>query len=167
MTDTLSMTLTDEALAELKVRSFTLPLNRMKLLLPSTVIAEVLENKDVEPAGHMPEWLLGMLPWRGRNVPLFCFEKLLGQEQAKRSESTRIVVLNTLSGSGRIPFMAVQIEGMPQLQMVTHAMLTEDNEADDRQPAVQAHLLLLGEKVIVPNLDTMEKMLEHLGVSAD
>lgn len=167
MTDTLTVTLTDDELAELRVRSFTLPLNQMKLLLPSTVIAEVLEYKEVEPAGHMPEWLLGMLQWRGRSVPLFCFEKLLGQDRSSRSVNTRYVVCNTLTGSRRIPFIAIQIEGMPQLHMITNAMLTDDNEAAVEQPIVQGRFRLQGEKVIVPNLDTMEKMLEHLGVSAD
>ncbi len=167
MTDTLSIPLTDEELAELKVRSFTLPLNQMKLLLPSTLIAEVLEYKEVEPAGHMPEWLLGMLQWRGRSVPLFSMEKLLGQEQANRSERTRHVVCNTLSGSPRIPFLAIQIEGMPQLHMVTNEMLAEDKEVMEKQPGVQGRFQLQGEKVLVPDLDAMEKMLEHLGVSAD
>lgn len=167
MTERLSTTMSSDELAELKVRSFTLPLNQMKLLLPSTVIAEVIEYKEVEAAGHMPEWLLGMLQWRGRSVPLFCFEKVLGQDQANHSGSTRIVVCNTLSGSSRVPFVAIQIEGMPQLHMVTNAMLTEDHETAQDQPIVQGRFRLQGERVIVPNLDIMEKMLEHLGVSAD
>lgn len=159
--------MTDEELAELKVRSFTLPLNNLALLVPSTVVAEVLDYRESEPAPHMPEWLLGMLSWRGRNVPLFCFEKLLGQEQAPRREGARYVICNTLNGSNRIPFFGIQIEGMPQLRMVTNDMLTMDSESADEQTAVQAYLRLQGERVILPDFDEIEEMLESLGISAD
>ncbi len=167
MLETSPTTLTDEEIAELKVRSFTLPLNNMTLLVPSTVIAEVLDYREVEAAGHMPEWLLGMLVWRGRNVPLFCFEKLMGQEQAPDQEGSRYVVCNTLNGSNRIPFIAIRISGMPHLHMVTNDVLMLNNEAVDDRPVMLAQLRLNGENVIVPNIDVMEKMLEHLGISAD
>lgn len=167
MLETSTKVMTDDELAEVRVRSFILPLNNMSLLVPSTVIAEVLDYKEIEPSGHMPEWLVGMLSWRGRNVPMLCFEKLLGQEPAGRRGGTRYVVCNTLNGSSRIPFIALQIEGLPQLRMVTHEMLTADNEAVQTEPAVKANLRLQGEKVILPDLDVMEKMLEDLGISAD
>ena len=167
MLETSPTTLSDEEIGELKVRSFTLPLNNITLLVPSTVIAEVLDFRDVEPAGHMPEWLLGMLAWRGRNVPLFCFEKLLGLEQAPQREGSRYVVCNTLNGSNRIPFIAIQISGMPHLHMITNDILTLNSEAVDDSPVIQDQLRLNGENVIVPNMDVMEKMLEQLGISAD
>jgi chemosensory pili system protein ChpC len=158
--------LTEEELAELKVRSFALPLNEMTLLLPSTVIAEVLDFREVEPAGHMPEWLLGMLSWRGRNVPLFSFEKLLGRETAGRKEESRFVVCNTLNGSTRIPFFAIRITGLPHLLLLTNDMLVADVAAVT-EPVVLATFRLQGEQVLVPNLDVMEKMLEHLGITTD
>lgn len=159
--------ITDEEIDGLSVRSFTLPLNNMRLLLPSTVVAEVLDFREIVPAEHMPDWLFGMLQWRGQKVPLFCFEKLLGQEPAMQSDRTRHVVCNTLNGSSRIPFIAIQINGLPQLHAVTNKMLTMDSEAAYAQPVVQATLLLQGERVMMPNFDIMEKMLEKLGISAD
>lgn len=162
-----SPTLTDEEIAELRVRAFTLPLNNMTLLLPSTVVAEVLDYREAELAGHMPEWFLGMLLWRGRHVPLFRFEKLIGREPAKRTQGTRHIVCNTLNGSDLIPFIAIEIDGMPQLHMITQGMLTLNTEATDDEPVVQAQLRLDGESVIVPDLDVMENMLQHLGISTD
>ncbi len=167
MSENLSTTITDEELSELKVRSFTLPLNNLALLVPSAVVAEVLDFRESEPASHMPEWLLGILSWRGQNVPVFCFEKLLGQEKSIVREGTRYVICNTLNGSNRIPFFCIQIEGMPQLRMVTNDMLTMDSESADVQPVVQAYLRLQGERVILPNFDKIEEMLESLGISAD
>jgi len=138
----------------------------MTLLLPNTVVAEVLDYKESEAAGHMPEWLLGIVSWRGRNVPVLSFEKLLGHDQTFRSEETRYVVCNTLNGNARIPFIALQIEGIPHLSMVSNDMLEMDGEVLHSEPVVQAYLRLEGESVIVPNMDVLEKMLEHLGISA-
>jgi chemosensory pili system protein ChpC len=157
--------LSDEELAELKVRCLTLPLHGMTLMLPNTVVAEVVDYREPEKAGQMPEWMLGMLPWRGRSVPLVAFEKLLGQEQAMRSEETRFIVCNTLGGNGRIPFIAMQVEGIPHLVQVDNSMLEMDNDIEQAEPAVQAYLRLQGESVIVPNIDVIEKMLEHLGIT--
>ncbi len=166
MVEAATSSLSEEELAELKVRCLSLPLHNMTLLLPNTVVAEVLDYKEAEGIGHMPQWLLGMLSWRGRSVPLISFERLLGQDQAFRSEETRYVVCNTLTGNSRIPFLALQIEGIPHLSLVSSDMLEVDSEVFPSERAVQVHLRLQGESVIVPNMDVLEKMLEHLGLSA-
>lgn len=82
-----------------------------------------------------------------------------------RSEETRFIVCNTLSGNNRIPFIALQVEGIPHLLQVDNTMLEMDGEIEQTEPAVQAYLRLQGESVIVPNIDVMEKMLEHLGIA--
>ena len=160
--------LTEEELSELKVRCLSLPLHNMTLLLPNTVIAEVLDYREADSAAeHAPEWLLGILSWRGRNVPLLSFEKLVGKQQSARGEETRYVVCNTLNGNARIPFIAFQIEGIPHLRIITSDMVKMDSEQNQPERVVQAYLRLQGESVIVPNLDVLEKMLEHLGVTAN
>lgn len=157
--------LTKEEIAELRVRCLSLPLHNMTLLLPNTVVAEVLDYREITAAEYTPEWLPGTLVWRGRNVPLVSFEKLLGKQQAPRSDETRYVVCNTLNGNARLPFIALQIEGIPHLKVVTNDDIANiDSEQQQPERVVQAYLRLQGESVIVPNLDVLEKMLEHLGV---
>lgn len=157
--------LSEEELAELKVRCFTLPLHGMTLVLPNTVIAEVLDYRQPEQQGNMPDWMLGMLSWRGRSVPVIGFEKLLGEEQPRRGEESRLIICNTLNGNSRIPFIALQIEGIPHLIQVDNSMLEMDGESEQTEPVIQANLRLQGESVIVPNIDVIEKMLEHLGIT--
>lgn len=158
--------LSEEELAELKVRCLTLPLHGMTLMLPNTVVAEVLDYREPEKKANLPDWMLGMLSWRGRAVPVIGFERLLGKELGRRTEETRFIVCNALSGNMRIPFIAIQIEGIPHLVQVDNSMLAQDSDAGQAEPSVLAHLRLQGESVIVPNIDVMEKMLEHLGITA-
>jgi len=154
-----------EELDELTVRCLVLPLHGLSLLVPNTIVAEVIDYKPSESAGHMPEWMVGMLSWRGRNVPVVSFERLLGQEAATYHEGRRYVVCNTLNANSRMPFIALEVQGIPHLTMVSNVMLEEDPEKRS-EPAILASLRLSEESVIVPNIDVMEKMLEHLGIAA-
>ncbi len=155
-----------EELDELTVRCLLLPLYNMSLLVPNTMVAEVTEYRSPETAGHMPEWMLGVTSWRGKNLPVISFEHLIGHEVAFRSEERRYVICNTLSGNSRIPFIALEVQGIPHLVQVTNQELEKDSENEASEPAILANLRLNEESVIVPNIDVMEKMLEHLGIAA-
>ncbi|MCW8919010.1 MAG: chemotaxis protein CheW [Gammaproteobacteria bacterium] len=166
MVDTAAQQLGEEALAALGVRCLTLSLSGMNLLLPNTLVAEVTQISSVTAAAHAPDWLAGFVSWRGRSVPLVRFEQLLGVAAPRRHEERRMVILNTLNGNPRLPFMAVEIQGMPHLSLLKHGMLKYDEGNTDRAPVVLAALQLDGESVLVPNLDAMERLLENLGLSA-
>ncbi|MGM0594360.1 MAG: chemotaxis protein CheW [Pseudomonadota bacterium] len=157
--------LTQEQIEDLTVRCLLLPLHEMMLLVPNTLVAEVMEFRPAEPTQNMPEWLSGMLSWRGRNVPVISFERLLGREVAVRSEERRYVICNTLNGNPRLPFLALEVVGIPHLSLVKNDALISDEGDTEREPAVLANLRLNEESVIVPNIDVMEKMLEHLGIA--
>jgi hypothetical protein len=76
-----------------------------------------------------------------------------------------MVVLNTLSGNSRIPFIALEIQGLPHLSLFKHGMLEYDEDASGDEPVVLANMRVDGESVIVPNIDVIERMLENLGFS--
>lgn len=157
----------EEDIAALKVRCLALTLHHnLALLVPNTMVAEVIDFRPVEDAPHMPDWVSGMLSWRGRNVPLVSFERLLGMESLHRQDDRRYVIFNTLNGNKRVPFTAMAIIGIPHLAMVSQTQLETDDDNAPTEPAVLASLRYDGESVIVPNLDVIERMLEHLGVTA-
>jgi len=160
-----TQSLTPEQLDEITVRCLVLALHDMSLLVPNTMVAEVIDYKPSEATGHMPEWMVGMLSWRGRNVPVISFERLLGQTPSVHSEERRYVICNTMNANQRIPFIALEVQGIPHLTLVKNDMLEHDNSGQTREPAVLANLRLNEESVIVPNIDVMEKMLEHLGIA--
>lgn len=155
--------LTPQELDELSVRCLLLPLNTTSLLVPNTLVAEVIDDRPIEETPNMPAWMLGMLSWRGRDVPVISFEKLLGRETGSAAEERRLVVCNTLNGNAQLPFIVLEVLGIPHLTMVSNKMLEPDSGEEQHEPVVQARLRLNEESVIVPSIDVMEKMLEHLG----
>lgn len=162
-----SQSMSSEELNELSVRCLLMPLHNAMLLLPNTLVAEVVEYRVLDRTANMPQWVRGTLPWRGKNVAVISFERLLGQEVAQSGEHRRYVVCNTLNGNPRLPFVALEVDGLPHLAMVKNEMLEHGDDAqEEREPAILARLRLNEESVIVPNIDVMEKMLEHLGLAA-
>lgn len=156
-----------EELAELSVRCLMLKLrDGLNLLLPNTLVAEVTDLPQASQLGNMPEWLSGFVSWRGRNVPLIQFEQLLGHDVAGQHTEKRMVVLNTLNGSTQVPFIAMEIQALPHLTVLKHGMLDYDENELEAGAVVLASLRVDGESVIVPNIDSIERMLNNLGFSA-
>lgn len=156
----------EEELAEITVRCLTLNLHGMNLVLPNTLVAEVTELPTVTAAANTPGWLSGFISWRGRNVPLISYERLLGQGETTRSEETRMVVLNTLNANPRVPFIAMEIQSLPRLSLLKHGMLEYEETEKKTEPVILARMRVEDESVVVPNIDAIERMLVNLGFSA-
>ncbi len=158
--------LSEDELAEISVRCLTLNLYGMALLLPNTLVAEVSDAPSVTAAANTPEWLSGFVSWRGRNVPLISFEQLLGGDTPTRHGESHMVILNTLNNNPRVPFIAVEIQGLPHLSLLKHGMIEYDESEKGEEPVVLSRLRIDGELLMVPNIDAIERMLENLGISA-
>lgn len=158
--------LSEEELAELSVRCLSFELHGLNLLLPNTLVAEVTDAiPEVTAAGSSsPEWLRGFVSWRGRNVPFISFEHILGVDSAAHHDESRMVVLNTLNNNPSVPFIAMEIQGLPRLSQLKHGMLEFDENNNINEPVVLAALRIDDESLLVPDLDTIEKMLLKLGI---
>ena len=158
--------LSEEELAELRVRCLTMNLHGVEMLLPNTLVAEVTETTEVSSAVNAPDWLNGYVSWRGRNVPLVSFEQLLGVDTGMQRDTGHMAVLNTLNHNPQIPFIAIEIQGLPRLSVLQQGALEYDENEKYAKPVVLSCLRVEGEPVIVPNIDAIEQMLEDLGISA-
>ena len=148
------------------VRCLLLPQKNITLLLPNTVVAEVTDYSPPETTEHSPDWLLGILSWRGRNVPLISFENLFG-EGGIQTEPRQVAILNSLNGNPELPFMAISISELPRLAQVEGAdieyMEADDSRADEAE-AILARVNFAGELVVIPNIDFIEDRVVQLGL---
>lgn len=155
----------EDTLEELRVRTLAMSLYGFTILLPNTLVAEVTEVASVETAANTPDWLSGFVNWRGRNVPLVSYERLLGQDTIERHDGSRMVVLNTLNGNPQLPFIAMEIQGLPHMSLLSHDMVEYEDNDKAGEPVVLSSLRVEGDSVLVPNIDVIERMLENLGIS--
>ncbi|HFQ13985.1 MAG TPA: chemotaxis protein CheW [Gammaproteobacteria bacterium] len=134
-----------------------LPLQDSRMLLPNTAVAEVIGYSLPQPQDGAPDWFLGYIDWRDIRVPLLSFEIFTG-EGGQVAGAKRIAVLNTLNGNPRLPYLAIPLQGIPQLRLVTEAALA-DARTDADTEGIAARIELGDERVLVPDLDWLEQRL--------
>ena len=91
------------------------PTSADPLLLPTSVMAEMVEYAEPRPMEGAPPWLLGFIEWETRQVPVFSFTALInGKEVGAIDSRTRIMILKSLAETGRVPYFGILLRGIPQ-----------------------------------------------------
>ncbi|QYR53477.1 chemotaxis protein CheW [Lysobacter soyae] len=136
-----------------------------QLLLPNSVITEVLSFSDPDAVDGAPSWLLGLIRWRGWQVPLLDFADLAGV-QARTTQlqggRRRVIVVKALGGNPRLPYMALLADGFPRLVTVKASNLQAPADATDIAACIHAIATLNDEEAIIPDLDKVEAKLTAL-----
>jgi chemosensory pili system protein ChpC len=140
------------------VRSLLIPLTNDTLLLPNASLAEIVNFSDPVPVEDSPEWFLGLLSWRGLQVPLISFETLKGESTGDQAKKLRIAILNAPSGNDALPFYGMVVQGIPHLIMASQSIVSSLSEQDE-EVGVLAHVLVEAEPAIIPDLEGLESML--------
>lgn len=143
-----------------QLHTLLIPLAGASLLLPNTAVAEVVNYQAPDRVADAPEWLLGLLTWRDRRIPVVGFEALAGAGAPQAVRQSRIAVLNTLNGDSALPYVAVLTQGIPQLRALDAEAL--EGEVTPRG-VVHARVRIRGtETALIPNLDELERRVLRL-----
>lgn len=152
------------------VRCLLLSQKNSTLLLPNTAVAEVTDYTPPETTQYSPDWLLGIISWRGRNIPLIAFENLFGEPSVQETPR-QVAVLNNLSGNPDLPFIAITISDIPRLVQVDSSSVNyiegdaeEDESGESEHEAILARMNVSGELVMLPNIDFIEERVIQLGI---
>lgn len=135
-----------------------IPMNERQLLLPNVSIAEVVDFASTTAPANAPEWLAGILEWRGLNLPVISYDAANGGAvTAPGGNRGRIVVLNTIGDHhDTIPFMALVTQGIPSQTRLTESQVKrldgETGSADLMQVDVE------GEIAFIPDLGFLESL---------
>lgn len=153
------------------VRSMLIPLLGTRAVLPGAAVAEVIPYHEPQQLQGMPSWLLGIMHWRGQEVPLICFEAVIGNSLPRAYPQARIAILNTLNGDPALRFLAVLIQGIPRQLHIGSGMITAIKEKEFGAYGVLSHVFVEGEPAIIPDLDYLEELvrigLKEITLSAE
>ncbi len=144
----------------LEVRAVLLPVHHGQLLLPNASVAEIAAFREPVELPGSPEWLLGMISWRWREVPLICFDTLVGRAPEKRGIRARIAICYTLGEDAKRPFLGILTQSVPHLTRATEDTVRPDPAPSELGDGVIEQVLVNGEKAWIPDLDVMESMVE-------
>ena len=148
-------------MADKEIRTIMAPLTDGHVLLPSSAVAEILGFTRPEPLKQAPAWLLGELAWRGWQVPVICYEQLIGYDDSKTITSkTRILIIKTLGESTQLNYIGLVIQGLPKLKKVSLDSLVE--KQTDKLPEAMFSTVSIDEmQAVIPELGSLTRIVEQ------
>jgi chemosensory pili system protein ChpC len=143
------------------IRSLFIPVDGINLVLPNAAVAEVVPYSEPEAVVNGPDWLLGKVAWRNQIIPLISFEVAAGGVSPGAGARSRITVLNGITGNPKLRFYAVLTQDIPRLMKIDKSVIAPGSEAMPSS-AVLSNVMINGEAAQIPNLDTLETMLQKV-----
>ena len=140
--------------------SLLVPLAEDRLIVPRACVAEVVRYSKPDQEAGAHDWMLGMVNWNGRQLPVVSFEGAIGKEVPVATGRTRIVVFTSSTGQLKSGFFGVITQGFPQLVRVNRDVLKLDATGGWPESApVLCRVKMINEFPLIPNLDALEGML--------
>ena len=142
------------ALVSNRIHGLLLPVNDRFLLVPSALVAEIGTLRNLTPLPLCPPWVLGLMNWRSRPVPVCDLARFWGPPITPSSRS-RAVVFYPLPGRAPSEFFALITSAEPQPRTIdTPAVLLTDEDAV--HPYLAVSLDLDSKRVGIPDLEALK-----------
>ena len=140
--------------------SLLIPLAEDRLIVPRACVAEVVRFTAPEKEAGAHDWMMGIVSWNGRQLPVASFEGALGKDKPAATGRTRIVVFYSITGQLKSGFFGLLTQGFPQLVRLNEDVLqlhtTEGWPAD---APVLCRVKMINEFPLIPDLEKLEAML--------
>ncbi len=147
--------------------SLLVPLSEDRLIVPRACVAEVVRFSRPEQEAGAEPWMLGIVNWNGRPLPVVSFEGALGNDVPVATGRTRIVVFYASSGRLKIGYFGVLTQGFPQLVRVNKDVLKlESTEGWPDGAPVLCRVRMINEYPMIPDLEKLEAMLAEEALQA-
>ena len=150
------------------LETYVVAMQKQGVLLPRASVAEIIPYEPLQRIDETPVWFLGILGWRGLQVPVVSFE-MLTVERASFSlvsvASASLVIVNGMTDPNGLPFYALVGQTMPRLVNLTEEMLFATGEEPGRTE--RARVRFEDQVIAVPNLDFVEAAVTNVLVAND
>jgi len=140
-----------------EIPSLLIPTHRRPLLVPNASVVEIVPLMQPIKNPDTPPWHMGTYLWRDQRLPVVSFEALNEGGNPIVTRTSRVAVINAISGQLKNPYFALVIQGIPRLVRVFEDEISKEDEQCG--PAEAMHVLVAGERAVMPDLDYIEQKL--------
>ena len=145
------------------LETLVIPLQKSTILLPQICVAEIIPYEPLQRVQKTPDWFIGLLAWRGEQVPVVSFE-MLTIKRASFSlvsvSSASLVVVRALEQWQDFQYYALVAQAVPQLMSINEADLFE---AGEERAVTERMKARLGKLVVsLPDLDFIERQINGI-----
>ncbi len=144
-----------------EVYSLMIPTVLGNILLPNSSVAEIVPFSNVnlfQDEDDKPNWFLGNLLWRGRDIPLISVDLMSGADDAQANKRSRVAIAHTLNSNKTLPYIAIVVQGIPRLSHVTQNNIKLVDEVDLPE-SEKVRVTVDDIKANIPDLDQLELMI--------
>ncbi len=143
-----------------ELRTILAPLNEGYVMLPNSVVGEILNFNSPEPFKQGPNWLLGEIAWHGWQVPVINYERLIKDNGITTITSkSRILIVKTLGESTQVNYIGLLIQGLPKLKKVSADTLQE-TQTEDLPETVFSRVTIDDLQAVIPDLGDLTRIVE-------
>jgi len=147
-------------MTDTELRTILAPLNEDYVMLPNSVVGEILNFGSPQPFKQGPAWLLGEIAWHGWQVPVINYERLIRDNGITTITSkSRILIVKTLGESTQVNYLGLLIQGLPRLKKVSESTLKE-TQTGDLPETVFAKVSIDGLQAVIPELGDLTRIVE-------
>jgi chemosensory pili system protein ChpC len=147
-------------MADKEIRTILAPLTDGYVMLPNSAVGEILTFTSPEPFKQGPPWLLGEIAWRGWQVPVINYERMLKDNGVTTiTAKTRVLIVKTLGESTQVNYIGLVIQGLPRLKKVSASTLVE-KQVDDLPDTVFSEVTIDDLQAVIPELGDLTRTVE-------
>ena len=147
--------------------SLLIPLADDRLIVPRACVAEVVRFTAPEKEAGAHDWMMGVVNWNGRQLPVVSMEGALGKDKPVATGRTRIVVFHASTGQLKSAFFGVLTQGFPQLVRLNEDVLQlHTTEGWPQDAPVLCRVKMINEFPLIPDLEKLEGMLAREALQA-
>jgi chemosensory pili system protein ChpC len=147
-------------MADKEIRTILAPLTDGYVMLPNSAVGEILTFTSPEPFKQGPPWLLGEIAWRGWQVPVINYERMLKDNGVTTiTAKTRVLIIKTLGESTQVNYIGLVIQGLPRLKKVSADTLIE-KQIDDLPDTVFSIVTIDNLQAVIPELGDLTRTVE-------
>lgn len=140
-----------------------------QIILPNSLVAEVLPFATPLQIEAAPHWVTGAMLWHNLTTPLISLGRLVFRVTPDADLNSRIIIVNTLSSDSRLLHFGILGTAAPRPLNLQRADLNVDldiPDADRNRPGVLSWASYQGQPVVIPDMDAIEAVLQPLARQA-
>jgi len=147
------------------IKCVILTLKKQNVLVPNSLVAEIVSVKDIKGSDDSPNWYVGDMTWHDKNIPLLSFEASAGEKISKVNLNTQAVVLFAVGNNGEAndsPYLGLVMSGVPHVSSFSRDQIKTDVDEGESHPMVAQKVRINGASVSLLDVDAMIAMVEEL-----
>lgn len=136
-----------------------------QIILPNSLVAEVLPYAAPLRIETAPHWVVGAMLWRNLTTPLVSLGRLIFRVAPDADLNSRIIIIHSLGTDSKLPHFGLLGTAAPRpLNLQRHEIVldTQTSGAEVNRPGILSWARYQESPVIIPDLETIEAVLQPL-----